>query len=107
MKKLRKNDEVVVIAGKDKGASGRILNIDFKNNKVTVDKINIVKKHVKPTQTNPDGGIQEVEAPIHISNIALKTKGKGKEKESTSTRVGFKIVEGKKTRIAKKTGKAL
>jgi large subunit ribosomal protein L24 len=62
----------------------------------------MIKKHVKPSQTNPDGGIQEKEGWIHISNIAIKTGGK----ENNPSRVGYQVKEGKKIRIAKKTGKA-
>lgn len=101
MRKFRKNDEVIVIAGSHKGSIGRILKIDWKKNKVTVDKVNIVKKHVKPSQTEPDGGIKEFEAPISISNVALKT---GKDSHS---KVGFKVKDGVKVRISKKTGKTI
>jgi large subunit ribosomal protein L24 len=104
MYKIKKNDEVIVISGKNKGKSGRILKINRKKNQVVIDKINIVKKHNKPTQQNPDGGIIEFEAPIHISNVALKSKTKG----SKMIKIGFKINEkGKKIRINKLTGKIL
>ena len=103
MVKIKKNDQVVVISGKHKGESGRVLSLDRKNNMLKIDKINIVKKHVKPTQTNPDGGIQEFEAPIHISNVAFAIS-KGKEK--LASKIGFKIDEkGHKKRVAKRTGK--
>ena len=72
MRKLKKNDEVIVISGSHKGSIGKILKIDWKTLRVTVDKVNMVKKHVKPSQTEPDGGIKEFEAPIAISNVALK-----------------------------------
>lgn len=102
MMKIRKNDEVIVISGKHKGQAGKVVSINRKKDLVVVDKINIVKKHNKPTQNNPDGGITEFEAPIHISNIALKSKGK----EAKATRVGFKTDDkGKKHRIDKSTGK--
>ncbi len=103
--KIRKNDEVIVIAGSEKGKTGRVLSVNPKTQRITVDKINIVKKHVKPSQTNPDGGIQEMEAPIHISNVAIYVKA-GKDKAANS-RVGYEIKDGKKIRIAKKTGKAI
>lgn len=97
--KLKINDEVVVIAGKYKGTKGRVLKINRRKDLITIDKVNMVKKHSKPTQQNPDGGIQEFEAPIHISNVALSTK-------DGVTKVGFKIDDkGKKHRIARKTGK--
>ncbi len=103
--KIRKNDEVIVIAGSNKGQTGRVLSVNPKAQTVTIDKVNIKKKHVKPTQTNPDGGIQEFEAPIHISNVAISVKS-GKDKSAPS-RVGFDKKDGKKIRIAKKTGKAI
>ena len=103
MVKIKKNDEVIVISGKNKGSSGRVLSVDRKNNTLKIDKVNIVKKHVKPTQTNPDGGIHEFEAPIHISNVAFAvTKGKLK----IASKISFKTNEkGHKKRIAMKTGK--
>ena len=104
MVKIRKNDEVIIIAGKHKGQVGRVLKINRIKDLVTVDKINMVKKHNKPTQNNPDGGITEFEAPIHISNVALKAKGK----EAKAAKVGFKVDDkGKKHRYDKKTGKDL
>ncbi|NQZ65802.1 MAG: 50S ribosomal protein L24 [Mycoplasmatales bacterium] len=102
MVKIRKNDEVLVISGKHKGQSGKVVSINRKNDLIVIDKVNIVKKHNKPTQNNPDGGITEFEAPIHISNVALKSKGK----DPKPVKVGFKIdAKGKKHRINKKTGK--
>lgn len=102
--KIRKNDQVVIIAGKHKGESGKVLSVNSSKNTVIVDKLNIVKQHKKPTQTNPEGGIFEKEAPIHISNVAIKTAGK----DGKQTKIGFKIDEkGKKVRVAKKTGKEL
>ena len=77
---IRKNMEVIVIAGSHKGASGKVLSVDHKNKRIKIDKVNIVKKHVKPSQTNPDGGIQEFEAPIHLSNVKIKAKEKSKLK---------------------------
>lgn len=104
MVKIRKNDEVVIIAGKHKGQTGKVVSINRKKDLIVVDKINMVKKHNKPTQNNPDGGITEFEAPIHISNVALKSKGK----DGKATKVGFKIDEkGKKHRVEKSTGKEI
>ena len=104
MVKIRKNDEVIVIKGKFKGQVGRVLEINRSKNKITIDKVNIVKKHVKPTQTNPDGGIHEFEAPIDMSNVSLKTKGK----DGVATKIAIKTDEkGNKKRIAKKTGKEI
>ena len=101
MRKIRKNDQVVVIAGKFKGQTGSVLEINWDKNTVVVDKINVVKKHVKPSQQNPDGGIQEFEAPIAVSNVALK------DSKNNPIKVGFKVEDGKKVRIDKKTGKAV
>lgn len=102
--KIRKNDEVIVLAGKHKGESGKVISINTKKNTVVVDKLNIVKMHKKPTQTNPDGGIVEKEAAMHISNVALKASGK----DGKAIKVGFKVDEkGKKVRVAKATGKEL
>ncbi|MCC3160920.1 MAG: 50S ribosomal protein L24 [Mollicutes bacterium PWAP] len=104
MKRIKINDEVAVISGKHKGQSGRVLKIDWKKERVTIDKVNIVKKHQKPTQQEPEGGIKEFEAPIHISNVAVKTKGKDGKK----TKIAFKINDkGNKVRISKATGKEL
>ena len=103
MKKFRKNDNVIVISGKHKGQSGKILSINWKKEQVTVDKVNIVKKHNKPTQQNPDGGIQEFEAPIHISNIAFKS---GKDTKPTKIKIK-KNEKGKNIRVSKSTGKEL
>ncbi len=103
--KIRKNDEVIVISGAHKGKSGRVLSANPKTQRVTIDKVNIVKKHVKPSQTNPDGGIQEFEAPIHVSNVAISIKAaKG---ETHNTRVKYEIKDGKKTRVSVKTGKTI
>ena len=77
--KIKKNDEVIIITGAHKGKTGRVLNINKKQQTVTVDKINIRKKHTKPSQTNPDGGIKEFEGPIHISNVAVYSKETKKE----------------------------
>ena len=68
---LRKNDMVQVIAGRDKGKSGKILRVDTKSGRVTVDKVNLVKRHTKPTQQNPQGGIVEKESALHYSNVLL------------------------------------
>lgn len=80
-KRIRKNDEVLIITGKHKGQTGRVLKVLDSQQKVTVDKINIVKKHVKPTQINPEGGIREMEAPIHISNVKIYNKSTKKEEK--------------------------
>ena len=100
MQKIRKGDTVQIIAGKDKGSEGKILSVDPKNGKVVVEGLNMVTKHAKPSQANPNGGIVEKEAPIDISNVMLVVGGK-------TTRVGFEIKDGKKVRVAKATGKVI
>ena len=98
--KIKKGDTVKVIAGKDLGTEGKILSVDVKNHKVLVEGINKITKHAKPSQANPNGGIVEKEAPIDISNVMLVVKGK-------TTRVGFKVEDGKKVRFAKSTGEVI
>ncbi|WKX02243.1 50S ribosomal protein L24 [Candidatus Mycoplasma mahonii] len=90
--KIQKNVEVEVIAGSHKGATGKILSISKDKQKVIVDKVNIVKKHNKPTQQNPDGGIQELEAPIHISNVKISSKKSKKDKKDSKKKSSTKVV---------------
>ncbi len=100
MNKIKKGDTVRVITGsikKGKGKDGKVISVDAKNGKVLVEGINMVKKHSKPSMANQTGGIIEKEAPIDISNVMYVHKG-------TPTRIGFKVVDGKKVRIAKSTG---
>ena len=92
--KIKKGDTVKVIAGKSKGKEGKVLSIDHKNNKVVVEGANMVTKHEKPSMKNQNGGIVSQEAPIHISNVMLLF-------EKKPVRVGFKIEDGKKYRVAK------
>ena len=95
--KIKKGDTVKVIAGKDTGKEGKVLVADQKNSKVIVEGVNMVSKHMKPSQANQNGGIIEKEAPIDASNVMLVFKGQ-------TTRVGFKMDGDKKVRFAKKTG---
>jgi large subunit ribosomal protein L24 len=95
--KIKKGDTVKVIAGKDKDKEGKVIAVDPKNNKVTVEGINVVKKHEKPSVANQNGGIIQKEAPIDVSNVMYVHKGK-------ATRVGFKMDGDKKVRFAKSTG---
>ncbi|MES9681550.1 50S ribosomal protein L24 [Gottfriedia acidiceleris] len=99
---VKKGDKVQVISGKDKGKQGVILAAFPKNNRVLVEGVNIIKKHSKPTQANPQGGIIEKEAPIHVSNVMALDPKTGEP-----TRVGYQLVDGKKVRIAKKSGELL
>ena len=77
--KIKVGDNVQVITGSNKGKEGKVLNVLRKDNRVVVDGVNIVKKHVKPNRTNESGGILEIEAPIHISNVKVLTKESKKE----------------------------
>ena len=99
---IKKNDKVKVIAGKDKGKEGTVEKVFPSKERVIVKGVNIVKKHQKPTNANQNGGIVEVEAPIHVSNVMLIDPS-----NNEPTRVGFKIEDGKKVRVSKKTGKTL
>ncbi|MFO7263077.1 MAG: 50S ribosomal protein L24 [Bacillaceae bacterium G1] len=100
---VKTGDMVKVIAGKDKGKTGRILKAFPKKQRVLVEGVNLVKKHTKPSQANPQGGIIEQEAPIHVSNVMPLDPKTGEP-----TRVGYKVLpNGKKVRIAKKSGEPL
>ena len=102
MAHIFKNDTVIVIAGKHKGKTGRVLRVISEKDRVLVQGVGLVKKHVKPNpQRNIKGGIAEQESPVHISNVAL-VDGNGK-----ATRVGIRITEGKRERFAKSTGETL
>ena len=100
--KIKANDTVIVIAGKDKGKQGRVKQALPKADKVVVEGVNIVKKHQRPTQMNPQGGIIEVEAPIHVSNVQLVDPKTGE-----ATRVGYQEKDGKRVRVAKKSGEVI
>jgi large subunit ribosomal protein L24 len=99
---VKKGDKVMVISGKDKGKSGVILASFPKNSRVLVEGVNIVKKHSKPSQMNPQGGIFSQEAPIHVSNVMPIDP-----KTGTPTRIGYKTVDGNKVRVTKKSGELL
>ncbi len=98
--KIKKGDTVKVIAGKDSGKEGKVVSVDIKGGKVVVEGINMITKHAKPSQANPNGGIVQKEAAIDISNVMLVFKGK-------ATRVGFEVKDGKKVRVAKATGEVI
>lgn len=100
--RVKKDDQVVVIAGKDKGAKGRILRVLREEDRVIVEGVNRVKRHTKPTPKNPSGGIIEKEAPIHISNVMLLDA-----KTDQPTRVRFETKDGKKVRVAVKSGSTI
>ena len=100
--KLKKNDNVKVLAGKDKGKTGRILKIDHESQRDVVQGVNMVKKTMKRRSQQDQGGIKEIEAPIHVSNVAFLLKN------GQTTRIGMQVDEkGAKVRVAKKTGEVI
>ena len=99
--KIRKGDRVVVLTGKDKGRQGAVLKVFPKEERVLVEGLNIVHRHTRPSQGDPQGGIKNKEAPIHVSNVAI-VDSKGKP-----TRVGFRMDGDKKVRFAKTTGEVI
>ncbi len=100
--KIKKGDKVQVIAGKDKGVTGTVLAVYPDKHQVVVEGVNILKKHMKPNQMNPDGGIFTHEAPIDISNVMFYD-----EKAKKAGRIGYVMEGDKKVRINKKTGKVI
>ncbi len=100
---IKKGDTVIVLAGDDKGKTGKVLKVDREKMRATVEGVNIVTKSAKPSAKNPQGGFQKIEAPVHISNLSLidpKTK--------KATRIAIKVNEdGKKVRIAKRSGEEI
>ncbi|EST89218.1 MULTISPECIES: 50S ribosomal protein L24 [Vagococcus] len=99
---VKKGDKVKIITGKDKGKEGVVLTAFPKNDRVIVEGVNMVKKHQKPSATVPQGGIVEQEASIHVSNVMVVDPS-----TNEPTRVGYKVVDGKKVRVSKKTGEVL
>jgi large subunit ribosomal protein L24 len=100
--KIKTGDNVIVIAGDHKGIEGKVLRVDLEKNRAIVEGVNMVKKHEKPSAANPQGGITEKEAPIHISNLSLIDP-----KSGTATRVGHRMEDGKKVRFSKKSNQVL
>ena len=99
--KIKTGDKVRVIAGAHKGAEGEVRQVLRDPNKAIVEGVNLVKKHAKPSAQNPQGGIQEKEAPIQISNLSLLTA------DGQTTRVGYRMEGDKKVRFAKKTNEVI
>lgn len=100
---VKKNDTVIVISGKDKGKKGRVLEVFPKKDRVLVEGVNMMKKHARPSQQNPQGGILNQEASIHSSNVMVVDP-----KTGAPTRVGYKVLDnGKKVRVAKKSGEVI
>jgi large subunit ribosomal protein L24 len=99
--KIRRDDKVRVIAGEHKGSEGKVVKMIREKNKAIVEGVNLIKKHAKPSAQNPQGGIIEKEAPIHISNLSLITN------DGQATRVGYRMEEGNKVRFAKKNNEVV
>ncbi len=100
MSKIKKNDLVQVMSGREKGKTGKVSAVNTKKNVVYVSGLNIVKKAIKPRSQQDKGGIHDIEAPLHISKLSVVSKGK-------CSRVGYKFENGKKVRVAKRTGEVL
>jgi large subunit ribosomal protein L24 len=99
--KIKKGDKVVVLTGKDKGKTGTVSRVLPKESRLVVGGINMVQRHTKPTQGDPQGGIKNKEAPLHVSNVAIV------DSNGKPTRVGFRIDGDKKVRVAKSTGEVI
>jgi large subunit ribosomal protein L24 len=99
--KIKKGDRVVILAGKDKGRQGAVLKVLPTENRVLVEGLNMVQRHTRPSQGDPQGGIKNKEATLHVSNVAI-VDSKGKP-----TRVGFRVDGDKKVRVAKTTGEVI
>ena len=100
--KIRKGDRVVVITGREKGKTGEVLRVLRKDERVLVQGVNMVRRHQKPSAANP-GGVQEKEAPLHISNVSMIDP-----KTDKPTRVGYKVLEGdRKVRVARRSGEVI
>ena len=99
--KIKKGDRVVVLTGKDKGRQGAVLKVFPQEQRVLVQGLNIVQRHTRPTQFDPQGGIKNKEAPIHVSNVAVV------DSQGKPTRVGFRMDGDKKVRFAKTTGEVI
>ena len=102
MQKLKLNDEVIILAGKDKGKTGVLTRLNLKGKKAWVKGINVLKKAVKPTQENPNGGLMDIEGSVHLSNVALVSP-----KTRKSTRVRIEERDGKKVRVAVSCGSVI
>ena len=99
--KIKTEDKVLVIAGEHKGSEGKVVKVMRDQNKAIVEGVNLIKKHAKPSAQNPQGGIIEKEAPIHISNLSLTTA------DGEATRVGFRVEDGNKVRFAIKNNEVV
>jgi large subunit ribosomal protein L24 len=100
--KIRKGDTIQIITGKDKGKTGKVLRIDSAKGRVWVERLNMVKRHQRPTQVHRQGGIIEKEAPLSISNVMYYD-----EKSAKPSRIGFRVEKGDKVRFAKRSGEVI
>ena len=100
--KIKKGDKVVILSGKDKGKHGEVTKAMPKDGKVIVSGVNVITRHKKPSQTNPQGGLEKAEAPMHVSKVALEDPKTGR-----ATRVRFEIRDGKKVRVAARSGELI
>ena len=99
--KIKKGDRVIVLTGKDKGRQGDVLKVLPKDERVVVQGLNMVQRHTRPSQADPQGGIKHKEASLHLSNVAIV------DSNGKPTRVGFRVDGDKKVRIAKTTGEVI
>ena len=99
--KIKKGDRVVLLAGKDKGRTGNVTKVMPKDSRVVVSGLNMVQRHTRPSQGDPQGGIKHKEASVHVSNVAIV------DSNGKPTRVGFKVEDGKMVRVAKTTGEVI
>jgi large subunit ribosomal protein L24 len=100
--KIKKGDEVVMLTGRDKGKKGKVLEVRPAESRLLVEGLNMLTKHVKPSQADPQGGLKRTEGAVHVSNVAIADP-----KTGAATRVGFKFIDGKKVRVAKKSGEVI
>ncbi len=99
--KIKKGDRVMLLTGKDKGRTGNVTKVMPKDSRVVVSGLNMVQRHTRPSQGDPQGGIKHKEASVHVSNVAVV------DFNGKPTRVGFKVEDGKKVRVAKTTGEVI
>ena len=100
--KIKKGDRVVILSGRDKGKHGEVTRSMPKDGKVLVSGVNVVTRHRKPSQANPQGGLERAEAPLHVSKVAIEDPKTGKP-----TRVRFEVRDGKKVRVASRSGELI
>ena len=99
--KIKKGDRVILLTGKDKGRTGNVTKVMPKDSRVLISGLNMVQRHTRPSQGDPQGGIKHKEASVHVSNVAIV------DSNGKPTRVGFKVEDGKKVRVAKSTGEVI